>query len=106
MSHLVEREVVRNLEAIDPSLPRDFYRLIRDLPDFEIVYELPLDDLVLQYLKGGLKIADSQIAAFAEWMGAGFLVSENKHLLQELKTKAFEVVDAAELLTRAGISFR
>lgn len=41
---------------------------------------------------------DAIIAAVVEWSGAGVLVSENRHFLEELETEAFEVVDAAEFL--------
>lgn len=53
---------------------------------------------MLKYLELGLAEEDAVIAAFTEWLGAKYLVSENRHFLEELKTEAFQVVDAAEFL--------
>jgi hypothetical protein len=48
--------------------------------------------------------ADARIGAFAEWVKADFLVSENQHFLKELKTTAYQVIDAAEALQRIEAS--
>jgi len=53
---------------------------------------------MLKYLELGLAEEDVVIAAFTEWLGAKYLVSENRHFLEELKTEAFQVVDAAKFL--------
>ena len=44
--------------------------------------------------------ADARIGAFAEWVKADFLMLENQHFLKELKTTAYQVIDAAEALQR------
>jgi hypothetical protein len=56
--------------------------------------------LWLKYLDLGLSEEDAFIGAIAEWVGAKFLVSENRDFLHELKTEAFEVVDASTLLQK------
>lgn len=58
-------------------------------------------NLVTKYIGLGLREkADPVIGAFAEWVRAKYLVSDNRHFLQELKTDAFEVVSLAEFLDR------
>lgn len=96
--HLVEREVTRNLEPIGPSAPKLFCSMLADVPWSGVTFEAPPDELMLKYLELGLAEEDAIIAAFTEWLGAKYLVSENRHFLEELKTEAFQVVDAAEFL--------
>ena len=58
-------------------------------------------NLLAKYIELGLREkADALIGAFAEWVGAKYLVSDNRHFLQELRTDAFEVVSPAEFLDR------
>lgn len=66
---------------------------IRIIPD-----HLVPQHLSIEYKKRGLKDADALIAAFTEWIGAQYLVSENRHFLRELKTKPFIVLPAEEFL--------
>ncbi|MGA9351472.1 MAG: hypothetical protein WBW48_22050 [Anaerolineae bacterium] len=96
--HLVEREVTRNLEPIGLSASKLFYSILADVPWSGVIYEAPPDELMLKYLELGLAEEDAVVAAFTEWLGAKYLVSENRHFLEELKTEAFQVVDAAEFL--------
>ena len=95
---IVEREVVRNLQAIDPLAPKLFYSILANRPWTGVTYEDPAGELIGKYLDLGLAEEDAIIAAVVEWSGAGVLVSENRHFLEELETEAFEVVDAAEFL--------
>jgi len=96
--HLVEREVTRSLEPIGLSASKLFYSILADVPWSGVTYEAPPDELMLKYLELGLAEEDAVIAAFTEWLGAKYLVSENRHFLEELKTEALQVVDAAEFL--------
>jgi len=57
-------------------------------------------ELWLKYFELGLPEEDAFIGAFAEWVGAKFVVSENKHFLHRLKSDAFEVTDASTMLQR------
>jgi hypothetical protein len=96
--HLVEREVTRNLEPIGLYAPKLFHSILADVPWSGVTYEVPPDELMLKYLELGLAEEDAIIAAFSEWLGVKYLVSENRHFLEELETEAFQVVNAAEFL--------
>jgi ATPase subunit of ABC transporter with duplicated ATPase domains len=61
-------------------------------------YDEPPEELWLKYLDLDLSEEDAFVAAIAEWVGAKFLVSENRDFLRRLKTEAFEVVDASTML--------
>lgn len=54
-------------------------------------------DPIKKYISKGLKESDASIAAFTEWVQAGYLISENRHFLK-LKTNKFKVVDAKRFL--------
>ncbi|MGA9351931.1 MAG: type II toxin-antitoxin system VapC family toxin [Anaerolineae bacterium] len=98
---IVVQEVTSNLAAISSTLPRMFYGLLND-PSVHMVrsYDEPPEELWLKYLDLGLSEEDAFIGGFAEWVGAKFLVSENRDFLRELKTEAFEVVDASMMLQK------
>jgi hypothetical protein len=98
---IVVQEVTSNLAAISSTLPKMFYGLLND-PSAHMVrsYGEPPEELWLKYLDLGLSEEDAFIGALAEWVGAKFLVSENRDFLRELKTEAFEVVDASTLLQK------
>ena len=58
-------------------------------------------ELVAKYEELGLPDkADAVIGAFVEWVGARYLISENRHFLQRLKAAPFEVLSPAEFLAR------
>jgi hypothetical protein len=58
-------------------------------------------NFVAKYIELGLREkADALIGAFVEWVGAKYLVSDNRQFLEELETDAFEVVSPAEFLDR------
>jgi len=94
---LVAQEVTRNLHSAKQV--RRFYRLFHDLDAASIVDEpLPME-LVIKYVNLGLPAkADAYIGAFAEWQEVSYLISDNRHFLRELRTEAFEVVDAETFL--------
>ncbi len=96
---LITQEVTRNLDTAVQV--RKFYRLIYGVPNFLVVDEPVPQTFVTKYVELGLREkADAVIGAFAEWVGAKYLVSDNRHFLQELKTDAFEVISPAEFLDR------
>lgn len=98
---MVVEEVTSSLAAMSSGLPRMFYGLLND-PSAHVTrtyYEPPVE-LWLKYLDLGLSEEDAFIGAFAEWVGARFVVSENKHFLSRLKSDAFEVTDASTMLQR------
>lgn len=96
---LVAQEVTRNLNT--PEQVRLFYRLFR-LYDFAFIVDEPVPrDLVEKYVALGLPgKADAFIGAFAEWMEARYLVSDNRHFLRDLRADAFMVLDAAAFIAR------
>ena len=96
---LITQEVTRNLDTAVQV--RKFYRLIHGAPNFLVVDEPVPQTFVTKYVELGLREkADTVIGAFAEWVGAKYLVSDNRHFLQELKTDAFEVISPSEFLER------
>jgi hypothetical protein len=70
--------------------------------DFAFIVDEPVPrELVSQYVTMGLpEKADAFIGAFAEWMQVRYLISDNRHFLRDLRTDAYEVLDAAELIQR------
>ncbi|MBK8989006.1 MAG: hypothetical protein IPM39_23530 [Chloroflexi bacterium] len=94
---LIAQEVTRNLTQTEYI--KGFYRLFSS-PTFAFVVEEPVPSpLVLKYTTLGLPAkADAFIGAFAEWMGVGYLVSDNRHFLRELKTDAYQVTTPGEFL--------
>ena len=96
---LIVQEVTRNLDTAVQV--RKFYRLIYGSPNFLVVDEPVPQNLVAKYIQLGLREkADALIGAFAEWVGAKYLVSDDHHFLKEFKTDAFEVVSPGEFLDR------
>ncbi len=94
---LVAQEVTRNLQT--PEQVRRFYHLFHQRPFAFIVDELAPASLVEDYTRRGLPMkADAFIGAFAEWMGVGYLISDNRHFLRELQTTAYRILDPAEFL--------
>ena len=96
---LVAQEVTRNLAT--PEQVRRFYHLFHQRQFAFIVDEPVPRELVETYVEFGLREkADACIGAFAEWMQVRYLISENRHFLQELHTSASNVIDAADFVAR------
>jgi len=96
---LVAMEVVRNLRT--PEQVRHFFQLFQEC-DFAFVIDQPVPrQLVDKYARLGLpEKADAFIGAFAEWMDARYLISDNRHFLREMQTDAFIVLDAAAFIVK------
>ena len=96
---LIAQEVTRNLQT--PEQVRHFYRLFFE-HDVAFIVDDPVPrTLVDKYVHLGLpEKADAYIGAFAEWMQARYLVSDNRHFIQNLRTNAFDVLDAGEFMSR------
>ncbi len=96
---LVAQEVTRNLYT--PEQVRRFYRLFHNR-NFAFLVDEPVPrPLVTKYVDLGLPAkADAFIGAFAEWMQAHYLISDNRHFLRDLHVDAFQVLDAAEFVSR------
>ncbi len=74
---LIIEEVKRN---IAPELFREFIKLISAITAIDEDFNVPFE-LGAKYESKGLKPADAFIAAYAEWVGADALVTENRHFL-------------------------
>jgi predicted nucleic acid-binding protein len=96
---LVAQEVTRNLFRVEQT--RRFYSIFQTPGEAAIVDDPMPAHLVQRYVEMGLRAkGDAYIAAFAEWSGAQYLISDNRHFLRELRADAFEVVDAEEFVRR------
>jgi len=96
---LVIQEVVRNLHT--PEQVKIFYRLLKSSPGLLVVDEPVPAELVAKYATLGLpEKADAIIGAFSEWVGARYLISDNRHFLKELEAEAYEVLTPGEFLER------
>lgn len=94
---LIVQEVTRNL--VTPGQVRQFYRLFQNYDFAQVIDEPVPSALVEKYVNLGLPAkADAFIGAFAEWMNASYLISENRHFLRDLQTDAFQVLDATEFV--------
>ena len=102
---LIAQEITRNLRTT--AQVRRFYRLFHERPFAFIVDEPVPRNLVEVYAQKGLsQKADAYIAAFADWMQARYLISDNRHFLRHLTTTSFQVVDASGFLSlwEAGVA--
>ncbi|MEK6949239.1 MAG: type II toxin-antitoxin system VapC family toxin [Nanoarchaeota archaeon] len=67
--------------------------------DIKIVDEkLVPHELIQKYCNIIKKRPDAAIAAFTEWIDAKYIVSENRHFLDTLKRKPFEVLKAEDFM--------
>lgn len=95
---LVMKEVTRNLSE---AQTRALYALLNKAPRVIIIDEPVPSALAAKYVALGLpEKADAVIGAFAEWQSVKYLISDNRHFLEELSTAAFEVLHPDEFLQR------
>jgi len=96
ISRTILREVERNASA---EAFKDLWIVLEELgvvPDED--WQVPFE-LGLKYERMGLKDGDAFIAAYTEWTGAHYLISENRDFLT-LKPIPFEVLKAEKFLKR------
>jgi len=94
-------EIIR--DEVQRNMPRNvlpaFYRFM--FSDAGIIYssigDIPVE-LIDKYIELGLKTEDALIAAFADWEGVHFIISENRHFYVELKVEKFITCSAEEFL--------
>ncbi len=94
VSRTILEEVRRNTA---PQRFRDFWRFLEALgvsinEDWEVPFELGA-----KYESHGLKPGDAFIAAYTEWTGADYLITENRDFLL-LTTLPFQVMRAEAFL--------
>ena len=75
--------------------------------------KIPIDEdtlvpfeLGMKYELAGFKYADAFIAAYAEYVGAEVLVSENRHFLARHSRLSFRICNAAQCLQLIKASYR
>ncbi len=80
--------------------PKDFQNFVKFINLFTIIDEdfLVPFELGARYEIKGLKEADAFIAAYAEWVGATVLVTENRHFLDRHPDLPFKVLTAEKCL--------
>lgn len=98
LPRLIIKEVSRNLTE---SQTKVLFTLLNRASQVKIIDEPVPIEMVQKYVKLGLpEKADAFIGAFAEWQGAKYLISDNRHFLSELSGSAFEVLRPEEFLYR------
>lgn len=79
----------------------DFYRLINQQPEWiELSWEVAPAERVKFYEERGCRKGDVVIAAHAESLRVGIIVSENRQFLQTITDLPLKIVTAADALAR------
>ena len=101
-SILIPLQVLKELNlALAEDEIRDFYRLVNQYPEFiEVSWQPASIELVRFYEGHGCRKGDAVIAAHAEELGIGIIVSKNRQFLQTLKDLPVEIVSASEARLR------
>jgi hypothetical protein len=94
---IIVREVQRNLPS---DLEKGFFRLIQSSQKIEYhdLVEVPKVTFQKYRRQKRLKRADALIAAFADFMKADYIVSENRHIYRDLKATDFVTLTAQDFL--------
>ena len=87
-------EVKRNIST---EAFHEFNGFINTITQVEEDIVVPFE-IVFKYEAVGFKPADAFIAAYAEWVGAEILVSENRHFLRHHSDLPFKVLTAEKSL--------
>jgi predicted nucleic acid-binding protein len=106
-------EVIENPELYTLRIPRTiveevrthlapedfstFIRVVNTLTTIDEDFLIPFE-LGSKYESRGFKPADAFIAAYAEWVGADALVTENRHFLSKNPSLPFKVLTAEKCL--------
>lgn len=90
----IAEEVRRNLPH---DVCREFFGFLADITSIDEDFFVPFE-LGVKYERMGLKEADAFIAAYAEWVGADVLVSENRHFLTKRSNLPFKILNAENCL--------
>ena len=88
---LIVNEVRRNLT---PEAFKEFIALLTLLGTFIDEDSVVSFESGIRYEAEGLKPADAFIAAYTEWVGAEWLISENRHFLSRQADLPFRVLPA------------
>jgi hypothetical protein len=99
---MVVREV-RDTFQREYHLGKAFFRLLSQQENITIIWSDPPESLVVKYTGFGFAEEDAAIAACAEWVGANYIVSENRHFLRRSEPLVFEIVDAETALSQLEV---
>ena len=101
-SAAIPLQVLKELNlALTEDEMRDFYRLVNQNSEFvELNWQPVAIERVKFYEELGCRKGDAVIAAHAEALGIGLLVSENRQFLQTLKGLSVEILTAGEAQIR------
>ena len=94
----INRQILK--EVLD-NIPNQYKEKFFKLANYGLInYDNKLIDkkLIKKYRNLKLKKGDNVIAAFTELINADFLISENRHFLQELTTKKFKILNAEQFI--------
>lgn len=94
----IPRRIVEEVRRhLTPEDFNTFIRVINTLAAIDEDFVVPFE-LGAKYEQQGLKKADAFIAAYAEWVGADVLVSENRHFLTKHSNLPFKIMNAENFL--------
>lgn len=91
---LIVDEVRKHLP---PEVFKDLLGALQAIVSIDEDFVVPFE-LGVKYETKGLKPADAFIAAYAEWVGAEALVTENRHFLTRRSDLPFRVLAAEQVL--------
>jgi len=91
---LIVDEIRRHLS---PVVFRDLLNALLLFSSIDEDFEVPFE-LGAKYEAKGLKPADAFIAAYAEWVGAQVLVTENRHFLTHHSDLPFRVLTSEQTI--------
>lgn len=94
---MILREVRTNLES-RYQLGKEFFRLLAAGKNITILWADPPLELIEKHIALGFAEEDAAIAAAAEWAGAEFVISENRHFLQKSRGLTFQTINAETAL--------
>jgi len=94
ISRTIVEEVKANLTLREFHI---FFRVISALTTIDEDFLIPFE-LGAKYENLGLKPADAMIGAYAEWLNADVLVTENRHFLSRQSNLPFKVLTAENCL--------
>jgi hypothetical protein len=94
---MVVREARANLQH-RYQLGKEFFRLVATGKNFTILWIDPPQEIIEKHIALGFAEEDAAIAAAAEWVGAEFVISENRHFLQRKAGLSFLTIDAERAL--------
>ncbi len=94
----IPRTIVEEVRIyLSPEDFATFIRAINSLTTIDEDFFVPFE-LGVKYEIRGFKMADVFIAAYAEWVGADILVTENRHFLKHNPELPFKVLTADKCL--------